>query len=182
MKPAKVEQEFAALVGLDWGDSKHHWSLQAVNSDQMEQGEMQHTPESIEEWAVGLQQRFPNGLIAVGLEQSQGPVVFALSKYEHLVLYPIHPNSAADYRKVFKPSGAKNDGPDAAMLLDMLVRHRDKLRPLNPDTPQTRALQFLVKARRRLVDERTRASNRLTADLTTAVFVAKSERGRSRTV
>src|ERR1022692_3097918 len=90
---------------------------------------------------------------------------FALSKYEHLVLFPIHPTSAADYRKVFRPSGAKSDGPDAALHLDMLVRHRDKLRPLNPDTPETRALQLLTEDRRQLVNERTRFCNRLRADL-----------------
>ena len=97
--------------------------------------------------------------------QSRGPLGFALSKYEHLVLFPIHPTSAADYRKVFRPSGAKSDGPDAALYLDMLVRHRDKLWPLNPDTPETRALQLLTEDRRQLVNERTRFCNRLRADL-----------------
>jgi transposase len=46
----------------------------------------------------------------------------------------------------------------------MLARHRDKLRPLNPDTPETRALQLLTEDRRQLVNERTRYSNRLTAN------------------
>ena len=47
----------------------------------------------------------------------------------------------------------------------MLARHRDKLRPLNPDTPETRALQLLTEDRRQLVNERMRYSNRLTANL-----------------
>ena len=41
--------------------------------------------------------------------------------------------------------------------------HRDKLRCLNPDTPETRTLQFLVEERRKFVHEKTRCSNRLTA-------------------
>ena len=160
-----AQPKFAAFVGIDWGDKKHAWALQVEGSSKIEQGEMAHTPEAIQEWVAQLRQRFPTGCVAIALEQSRGPLVFALSKYEHLVLYPIHPTSAADYRKVFRPSGAKSDGPDAALHLDMLVRHRDKLRPLNPDTPETRALQLLVEDRRQLVNERTRFSNRLTADL-----------------
>src|SRR4029077_17781675 len=40
-----------------------------------------------------------------------------------------------------------------------------KLRQLNPDTSETRTLQFLVEERRKLVHEKTRYSNRLTAHL-----------------
>ncbi len=162
---ATSSQPFAAYVGIDWGDQKHAWALQAEGCSQIEQGEIPHTPEAIQEWAAELQVRFPTGRLAVALEQSRGPLVFALSKYERLVLYPIHPTSAAEYRSIFRPSGAKSDGPDAVLHLDLLLRHRDKLRPLNPDTVETRTLQFLVEGRRRLVEERTRFSNRLTADL-----------------
>ncbi len=43
--------------------------------------------------------------------------------------------------------------------------HRDKLRRLDPDTPETRTLQFLVEERRKFVHEKTRYSNRLTSHL-----------------
>ena len=160
-----TQPEFGALIGIDWGDKKHAWALQVGDSTKIEKGDIEHTPEAIQQWAVGLRQRFPTGRLAVALEQSRGPLVFALSKYEHLTLFPIHPTSAAEYRKIFRPSGAKSDGPDAVLHLDMLARHRDKLRPLNPDTPETRALQLLTEDRRQLVNERTRYSNRLTANL-----------------
>lgn len=159
------QPNYAAYVGIDWGDKKNAWAVQAEGSRKIEEGEMLQTPEAIQEWAAEMRRRFPTGRIAIALEQSRGPLVFALSKYEHLVLYPIHPTSAADYRKIFRPSGAKSDGPDAVMHLDMLMRHRDRLRPLNPDTPETRALQLLTEDRRQLVNERTRFSNRLGADL-----------------
>lgn len=159
------EPVFAAFLGIDWGDQKHAWALQVAGSAQVEEGEMAHTPESIQEWASELRRRFPHGRLAVALEQSRGPLVFLFSKYDHLVLYPVHSTSAANYRKIFRPSGAKSDGPDAAMLLDMLVKHRERLRPLHPDTVETRTLQLLVEDRRQLVNERTRLSNRLVADL-----------------
>jgi transposase len=50
-------------------------------------------------------------------------------------------------------------------LLDLLMHHRDRLRRLNPDTAQTRLVQHLVEGRRKLVNEKTRQSNRLTAQL-----------------
>jgi Transposase IS116/IS110/IS902 family/Transposase len=43
--------------------------------------------------------------------------------------------------------------------------HRNKLRRLDPDREETRTLQFLVEERRKLVQEKTRYSNRLTAHL-----------------
>jgi transposase len=88
-----------------------------------------------------------------------------LAKYPHLVMYPIHPTTAARYRETFCTSGAKGDPSDTASLLDFLMRHRERLRPLQPDTVATRLLQFLVEERRRMVDEKTRQNNRLTACL-----------------
>ena len=46
-----------------------------------------------------------------------------------------------------------------------MLHHRDRLRRLDPDTSETRLLQMLVEQRRKLVHERTRYSNRLTAGL-----------------
>jgi transposase len=105
------------------------------------------------------------GPIAVCLEQSRGSVVCLLAKYPHLVLFPVHPKTAAQYRETFCPSGAKRDPGDTASLLDLLLRHRQQLRPLRPDTEQTRLLQILVESRRLLVDDKTRQKNRLTACL-----------------
>ena len=131
-------------------------------SQQQEQGELQNTPEAVETWAAGLQQRFRGRPIAVCLEQARGALVYMLTKYSHLVLFPVHPTTAARYRETFCTSGAKDDPNDTAFLLDLLLRHRERLRPLQPDTMETRLLQFLVGERRRTVNERTRQSNRLT--------------------
>ncbi len=83
---SSIQPEFVALIGIDWGDKKHAWALQAGDSTKIEKGEIEHTPEAIQQWAAELRQRFPTGRLAVALEQSRGPLVFALSKYEHLTL------------------------------------------------------------------------------------------------
>jgi transposase len=159
------EPEWAAFAALDWADQKHFWRLVAAESEQQQQGELENTPEAVDVWATGLHAQFGGRPIAVCLEQSRGSLVCLLAKYPHLVLFPVHPKTAADYRKTFCPSGAKSDPGDTASLLDLLLRHREQLRPQRPDTVATRLLQILVESRRMLVDEKTRQKNRLTACL-----------------
>jgi hypothetical protein len=162
MPSAKSEPEWAAFAAIDWADQKHFWRLVPAGSRQPEQGELENTPEAVEAWAAALQQRFGGRPIAVCLEQARGTLVYMLSKYAHLVLFPVHPTVAARYRETFCTSGAKDDPGDTASLLDLLMRHRERLRQLQPDTVETRLMQFLVEERRRTVNEKTRQSNRLT--------------------
>jgi transposase len=159
------EPQFAAFVGIDWADQKHVWCLQAVDSEKRESGELEHTPEAVEAWVGQLCQRFSNRPIAVGLEQSRGALVFMLTKYEPLHLFPVPSTMAARMRKALYPSGSKDDPRDADLLLDLLLQHRDKLHRLSPDTEATRRVQNLVEERRQLVDEKTAQINRLTNHL-----------------
>lgn len=156
---------FAAYIGLDWADTKHDYCLQEAGSTKQEYGQIKHSPESIEDWALSLQKRFDNQPVAICLELKAGPVVHALLKYAFIVLFPVAPNSLAHYRKVFTQSGAKDDPTDAYLQLDYLLRHRDALKPLVPDRPETRILQRLVEDRRMLVEDKVRLTNRLTASL-----------------
>jgi len=159
------EPSFAAWVAIDWADRKHYWHMAITDSALREKGSLDHTPQAIDHWATALQQRFPEGPVAVCLEQSRGPLVYQLAKYPHLVLYPVHPATIARYRAAFFPSGAKDDPGDTDLLLEILLHHRQHLRRLDPDTHETRLLALLTEQRRSLVDERTRQSNRLTACL-----------------
>jgi hypothetical protein len=154
--------EFAAFVAIDWADKKHVWALRVAGSGPVEKGELDNTPEAVESWAAQWALRFSGRAVAVALEQRRGALVAMLSKYAHVVLYPIHPNTQANYRKAFYPSGAKSDPTDAALLLELLVKHRDRLPPLKPESEETRKLQFLVEERRKLVDQKTAFSNQLT--------------------
>ncbi len=154
--------EFAAMIAIDWADRKHAWAMETETS-KIEMGAIDHTPEAIDVWAAELRMRFGGQSIAVALEQSRGSLVFMLTKYDHLVIFPVHPTVLVNYRKSFRPSGAKDDPSDARLLLDILRLHREKLRRFNPDRPETRTLQFWVEERRKFVPEKTRYSNRLTA-------------------
>ncbi len=155
--------DFAACVGLDWADQEHDLCLRDAATGRRERAKLRQTPEALAAWAAQLRARFGGRAVAVCLEQSRGPLIYALLKYDFLTLFPVPPKTLAKYREAFAPSRAKDDPTDAALLLELLVMHRDRLRPWRADDERTRTLQLLVEHRRRLIGDRTRASNRLTA-------------------
>ena len=155
--------EYAALVSIDWADQQHAVCLLDPNTGAREQTIVKHTPAALQEWALALRQRFAGQPIAVCLEQSRGPLIYALLQYDFFVLYPINPATLAKYRQAFSTAHGKDDPSDADYLLDLLEHHRKRLRPWHPDDQKTRTLRLLVEQRRRLTSDRTRFSNRLTA-------------------
>jgi len=157
--------EFAALVSIDWADQKHAVCLYDESTGEREQSFVTHTPTALQQWANGLRQRCNGRPIAVCLEQSRGPLIYFLLQYEFFILYPINPATLAKYRQAFSTAGGKDDPTDADYLLDLLQHHRNRLRVWRPDDEKTRTLSLLMEQRRRLVADRTRLSNRLTAVL-----------------
>jgi transposase len=156
---------FAAFVGIDWADAKHDLCLQAAGTAKRECFQLAHTPEAIDAWVTTLRTRFHGQPVAICLELTKGPIVSALRKYDFLVLFPINPLTLARYREAFTPSRAKDDPTDAELQLELLLTHRDKLQPLQPQSPTMRALDQLVEHRRRVVGDKVRITNRLTSTL-----------------
>jgi hypothetical protein len=109
MKAMNVADEprFAAFAAIDWGDSKHVWSLQPADTGWRECGKIEHTPEAVSEWVAMLGKRFSGQPVAVALEQSRGALVFMLGSYEQLHIYPVHPGTSSQFRAALYPSGAK---------------------------------------------------------------------------
>jgi hypothetical protein len=155
------EPEFAAFIAIDWADSKHYWSLSTAESNRLERGTLDNTPEAVEAWMMELHLRFDGRPVALALEQRKGALVVMLYKYQHAYLYPVNPISLARFREAWCPSGTKNDARDADLLLEVLIKHRHRLRRLDPDTREMRQLQFQVENRRKMVDERTALANKL---------------------
>jgi transposase len=153
------DHDFAAFIGMDWGDQQHAVCLavggQRVATDLAQQAE------DIEAWAADLRTRFGGRPVAVCLEQKRGALVYALLKYEFLVLFPINPKQLASYRDAFVPCGPKDDPTDAELLCLFVEQHHARLRAWRPDDALTRTLRLLTEDRRRWVDERTALKNRL---------------------
>jgi transposase len=161
----QTSEAFAAFVGLDWADAKHDVCLQAAGTDQREFLSLEHSPEEINAWVQTLRTRFNGQPVAVCLELNKGPIVSALRNYDFLVLFPVNPLTVARYREALTPSRAKDDPTDAELQVEILLKHRDKLTPLSPQSPTMRALAQLVEHRRRLVGDKVRLTNRLTSAL-----------------
>ena len=81
-------------------------------------------------WLQELGQRFEGRPVALAVEASRGPLIHLFGAYPVPTIYPIHPATSARYRTAFKPSGAKDDLPDALLLLELVRDLRHKLRPL----------------------------------------------------
>src|SRR5215468_5714594 len=135
---------FAAFIGIDWADAKHDICLQAAGTAKRECSILDHQPEALDEWVRTLRTRFKGQPIAICLELKKGPLVSALRQHDFLVLFPVNPLTLARYREAFTPSQAKDDPPDAELQLALLLKHRDKLKPLQPQSPTMRALEQLV--------------------------------------
>ena len=154
---------FAALLGVDWSDKKHDICLVDSATGKREASVLPHSPQAIAEWASALRTRYAGCQVAVCLEQSRGPLIYALMKYDFITLFPVNPRTLSKFREAFSPSRHKDDPPDAEYLAELLLHHRERLRAWQPDDEQTRTLRLLVEHRRRIVADRTRTSNRMTA-------------------
>ena len=150
---------------MDWADREHAVCLQAADSTTRVASVLPQQPDALAAWALALQQRFGGRPVGVCLEQSRGPVVYALSAYPWLVLYPVNPRSLAAFRLAFHPSRSKSDPTDAELLCELLRTHPQQLHPWQAEDTATRTLRGLLEQRDKLVDDRTRLSHRLRAAL-----------------
>jgi len=152
--------QFAAIIGIDWADKKHDICIQVTETGQRQVYQIAHKADKIDEWARSLHRQY-GGPIAVALELSKGPLVSALQKYDFFVIFPIDPTTLANHRKTFTLSGAKDDPTDAEYALDLLLKHTEHFKALNPQSVEMRTLMTLVEQRRRLMNDRVRITNRL---------------------
>jgi transposase len=155
------EQEIAVYIGVDWGDEWHSVHLRDEGSTKIEHLVLEQKPDLLHEWVAQLRQRSGGRKVAIAIEQRKGAVIHALMMYDFLVLYPINPKALARYRETFRTSGAKDDPSDSELLLDLLSKHRDRLRAWIPDTVQVRKLQLLCEQRRKMINQRVALTNRL---------------------
>src|SRR5450631_2858722 len=72
--PTAETQTYAAMIGLDWADKKHFYTMR-TSDGQLERGQLDNTPEAVEIWAAGLNVRFGGQPVAVALEQARGAVI-----------------------------------------------------------------------------------------------------------
>jgi transposase len=159
------EPHFVAFIGWDWGDCAHALAWHDPASGATQSSTFAHSAESLHTCLDELEVRWGGRPVALALEGTRGAIFPALLERPWLHVYAVHPATSARYRAAFTPSGAKDDLPDAQVLLELLLRHRDKLTLLCLADAATRELAGLCEARRDLVDRRTQVLNQLTSVL-----------------
>lgn len=157
--------DFSVLVGIDWADKKHDVCEHIIGTDKYHYSIISSQSESLHDWAMSLKKRYPDQSIAVACELTKGPLIYALSKYNHLILFSINPSTVAKYRKAFTHSGAKNDPSDALIQTEILERHMEKLTSIRPEPANVRALAQILEYRRKVVQDKVDLTNRITATL-----------------
>jgi len=153
--------DFAALIGIDWADQKHDICECPLHNKKISLSVISSQPKSIYSWAIDLKKRYPNQKVAIACELKKGPLIYALEQFDHIVIFPLNPATVAKYRKAFAQSGAKDDPSDAFIQFEMLDRHMDRLRPIEPEGADIRSLRLLSEYRRKLVQDRVDMTNRM---------------------
>jgi transposase len=149
------------VIGLDRSDRKADLHLIRVADQHRHSQTIDTSPEALWEWLLQLRQQYPQGRIALCLEQPASHLMAYLEAYEWITLYPINPLTLLKYREAFVTSRAKDDTKDALYLAELLLTHHDKLKVWAPEDESTRAIQQLVFHRRSVVNERVGLTNRL---------------------
>jgi len=165
MKPEGKHVRFAACVGIDWADRKHdicEWDAERqAGSNRV----VENRPERLHEWACGLRDRYRGQPVAVGLEQSRGPLAYLLMQYGCFTIFFVHPATVKKMREAWSPSGAKDDPGDAGLIMEMVRDSNGRLKAWRPDTPETRRLQLLCEHRRKFINLRVKLTNQLRSTL-----------------
>lgn len=151
------------VVGWDWADGHHDVVVQDRLGHALWVGQVAHTREALDalearllDWAQHIRSD-----VHVVIETSQGLIVDWLSSTGFWV-YPVNPK-VSDARR--KPSGAKTDRLDAAILARLGWQERDQLRPLRPAGEDWVELRQLTRIDEDLTQQTTRLTNQLTAAL-----------------
>lgn len=143
---------YVAFIAIDWANEEHQLCLQEQGTTRRHYEVLKQCPNMINRWALGMLERFNGGRIAIAIEQTKGPLIYALMHYDFIDIYPINPSTLGNYRQAFRPSGAKSDIIDVDYLMDILLMHRAQLRLWKPDSEQTRKLDIYCRQRRQLVN------------------------------
>ncbi len=148
-------------AGVDWASRSHAVCVVDEHGTALERFEVEHTEPGLRTLGRRLAKA---GVTRVAIERPDGPVIDALfaAGLEVVVIASRHVKAL---RTRYGTAGNKDDRSDAYLLADVLRTDGHRLRPLQPDAPETVTLRATVRARKDLVQTRTRLTQQLRAQL-----------------
>jgi transposase len=148
-------------AGIDLASEEHRLVVVDGNGRRREERRYRHTEDGIETLVRRLGEL---GVERVAIERPNGLVVDRLLE-AGVAVVPVHPNQLAAARDRYRSGGGKSDGFDAYVLAELARTDMHRLRPLEPDSDETRALRSLTRAREALIEQRVALANQLRAQL-----------------
>jgi transposase len=150
-----------ATAGIDLASEEHRLVVVDREGRAFEQRRIANDEEGVRFLCRRLVQL---GVARVALERPNGLVVDRLLE-AGLTVVPVHPDQLAAARDRYRAGGGKSDGFDAYVLAELARTDMHRLKTLEPDGDETRALRVLTRAREDLVEQRVALGNQLRAQL-----------------
>ena len=148
-------------AGIDLASEEHRLVVVESNGRSIDERRVAHTEEGL----ATLTRRLRDLEVArVAIEQPNGLVVDRLLD-AGIAVVAVHPNQLAAARDRYRAGGGKSDGFDAYVLAELVRTDMHRLRMLEPDSDETRALRTLTRAREDLVEHKVALANQLRAQL-----------------
>jgi len=148
-------------AGIDLASEEHRLVVVESNGRSIDERRVAHTEEGL----ATLTRRLLDLEVArVAIEQPNGLVVDRLLD-AGIAVVAVHPNQLAAARDRYRSGGGKSDGFDAYVLAELVRTDMHRLRLLEPDSDETRALRTLTRAREDFVEHKVALANQLRAQL-----------------
>jgi transposase len=148
-------------AGIDLASEEHRLVVVDEHGQRTDERRLAHTEEGVSRL---VRQLLELEVVRVAIEQPNGLVVDRLLD-AGIAVVAVHPNQLAAARDRYRSGGGKSDGFDAYVLAELARTDMHRLRLLEPDSDETKALRTLTRAREDLVEQRVRLGNQLRAQL-----------------
>ena len=148
-------------AGVDWASRAHAVCIVDERGTALERFEIENSEPGLRSLGRRLSKA---GVAGVAIERPDGPVIDALFA-AGLTVFVIASRHVKALRTRYGTAGNKDDRADAYLLADVLRTDGQRLRPLQPDSPETVTLRATVRARKDLVQTRVRLMQQLRAHL-----------------
>jgi len=148
-------------AGLDLASEEHRLVVVDGKGRRLEERRVSHSEDGIDaliRMLADLQ------VLRVAIEQPNGLVADRLLD-SGIAVVAVHPNQLAAARDRYRTGGGKSDGFDGYVLAELARTDMHRLRLLEPDSDETKALRTLTRTREDLVEQKVALANQLRAQL-----------------
>ncbi|MGH3114273.1 MAG: IS110 family transposase, partial [Gaiellaceae bacterium] len=149
------------IAGIDWASEEHRLCLVDEQGRRLLERRVSHDEDGLSALCRLLAGR---GVCRVAIERPEGLLVDRLLE-AGLAVVPVHPNALAAARARYQVARGKSDSFDAYVLAELGRTDMHRLRVVEPDSDETKALRALTRARGELVRARVSLCNQLRAEL-----------------